>query len=320
MNKISMSIFLIVLIACLYILIRNLELERAQEAFAVIIAAAVAVVIFVTLKSESIGFSFPYDMFFNKETNTPVFFDDIFAFRIRNLNTEVSWNKFTAEESWKEKIKKLGDGPDRHRAIAQHLFEVNLIQRLSSLYYHNWDIEAYAWKTALSYSERTHPEKIKQSNVKIYTALELKNIFKDNIFINHILLLPNNQLVLPKGTKLIVKRDAKNTTTLIQFKHKSFDASIEFSGSFNWSVGLGSISEILKISAEEAQKRYAGLETNIILKAKFNPGIVGYSDMQKYKKWVQQMFKILKNDFDAELLWREIQDELLLKHIISDQK
>ena len=55
MNRISMIIFVVVLIGCLYVLIRNLELERAQEAFAIIIAAAVAVVIFVSLKSETIA-------------------------------------------------------------------------------------------------------------------------------------------------------------------------------------------------------------------------------------------------------------------------
>jgi len=316
-----MIIFVVILIGCLYILIRNLELERAQEAFAVIIAAAVAVVIFVTLKSETIGVSFPYDMFFEKETNSPVFFNDIVAFRIRNLNTGVIWNEFIAEKEWQKKIEKLGSGPDLQRIIAQNLFEANLIQRLSSLYYYNWDIETYAWKTALSYSERTHPESNKKPNVKIYTTSELKNIFKGNIFIDHILLLPpNNQLVLPKGTELIVKRDTKNKTTLIQFRHKSFDASMEFSNNFSWSVGLGSLSDILKIPTKEAQRRYAGLETNIILKAKFRPGIVGYSDMQKYKKWLEQMFKILRNDFDAELLWREIKDDLVLKHMSSDQK
>lgn len=72
-----------------------------------------------------------------KKLICPYFFDDVFAYRIRNSKAEIIWNKFTAEKDWKEKIEKIGGGPEQHRLISQNLFEVSLIERLSSLYYHN---------------------------------------------------------------------------------------------------------------------------------------------------------------------------------------
>lgn len=319
MNKMILLFILIFIVAvCLAILIINIELERAQQALAIVIAAAVAVTIFVFLKSETIDISFPCDFFFDKETSSPLFFTDIFAYRRRNLGATI-WSKFTERKDWREELKKLGDGITQQKAIARNLFEAILLEKMSSLYYHHWNIKAHSWRTAVSYSGRISPETDNMSNVKIYTKSELQKIFRDNIFINDILFL-TDKLVLPKGTKLIVERDNKNMTTLVQFKHKIFEVSIEFSGNFHYSVGLGSLGGVLKISPEEAQKRYASLETDIIFKAKFNRWFSGSSKMKQYMRWIKQMFKILRDDFDGELLWKEIQDELLFEHAIETKK
>ncbi|MCQ9207427.1 MAG: hypothetical protein NG740_06090 [Omnitrophica bacterium] len=312
----------IILLICLFILVRNRELERAQQALAIIIAAAIAVTFFVILKSDAIETSFPCDFFFDKETNAPLFFSGIFAYRRRNLGATI-WSEFTKRKNWKEELQKLGDGITQQKAIAQNLFEAILLEELLFLYSRHWNIKADTWRTTVSYSSSVHSEigkEIKPTDVTIYSRARIKEIFKDNIFIEDILLY-RNDFKVPKGTRLTVKRDKKKMTTLIQFQHKTFDgnfaASIEFSGNRHWTTGIGSLGELLKISPEEAQKKYASLEVTAILKAKFNPSIFGSSKMKYYKKWIEIMFKKLRNKFDGELLWRETQDEFLFKHIVE---
>lgn len=315
-------ILIIILAVCLSILIKNIELERAQEAFAIVIAAAVAVTIFVVLKSEKTEITFPYNVFFDKETSSPLFIRDIYTYNRKNLNAELVWGNFTKRENWKGELKKFGDGTTQQIAIGQNLFEAVFLERLLSLYRFHWNIKIHNWNTALGYSGQWGPEngeKVKQADVKIYSKEDLQAIFKDNIFVKDIGIY-NNKLVLPKGTKLTVKRDTKNWTTLVQFQHRNFDVSIDFSGSRHWMVGLGSLGELLKITPEEAQKKYAGLEVVIILKAKFRSGPFGFSKTKEYKKWIETMFAILRNEFDGELLWKEIKEELLLKHIAGTDK
>jgi len=314
-------VLIIVVAACLAILIVNIEIERAQQALSIVIAAAVAVTIFVLLKSETVDISFPCNFFFDKENSSPLFFNDIFAYRRRNLGATI-WSKFTKRKDWREELKKLGEGITQQKAISQNLFEAILLEKLSSLYRSHWNIRASTWRTAMGQSGRIGPEiekGIKQPVGKLYSKEEIREIFKDNIFIDDIQFYGDN-LILPKGTKLTIKRDAKNMTTLIRFKHRIFDASIEFSGSQMWGVGLGSLGELVNISPKEAQEKYAGLEATIILKARFRPGPFGFSRMKQYKRWVETMFAILKNDFGAELLWKEIQDESLFKHIVETDK
>lgn len=182
-------ILIIILVVCLTILIKNIELERAQEAFAIVIAAAVAVTIFVVLKSEKTEISFPYNVFFDKETSSPLFFRDIYTCRRKNLNTELAWGNFTKRENWREELKKFGDGTTQQIVIGQNLFEAVFLERLLSLYRFHWNIKIHNWNTAMGYSGQWGPEngeKDKQDDVKIYTKEDLQTIFKENIFIRDI--------------------------------------------------------------------------------------------------------------------------------------
>lgn len=331
MNKFLWTIVLLFAGALFYLIYINRAHAKIQEAVMVTIIALIATVLGVVFfggETEEIKKTISVASFVSLEQKKPVFFTAPILINYL-MQQGIIWSDFERNHPGlaSKAMKALPQSTDDLNMLTG-LHAIAIMQYLGRSYHFNWDILETrhvlpGFALQIGQALNTNP---KDKNT--FESAELIEIFKSNKFNESLKNI--SQLTLPKGTsiKYIQPSGQFKQHQIIISKKFSFVITIKLYFS-TYFAGLGKVANYIGITEPtnvwnvnwEERDKFGTAIITINCNAEFYPFKSGNPEVQRYKKWIQNLFDNLYEEFDWSICNHKMKDyneELAHQKIISD--
>jgi len=331
MNKLSWGIVIGIACVLVYLIYLNRAHAKIQEAIIVAITGVLAVVfgvVFFGTKNKEIDKNIATVSFVSLEQKKPVFFTAPILLHYF-MNQGIIWADFERNHSNEAKnlMEALPKNMDGLEMLAD-LQAVALIYYLGQSYHFNWDM-IYTKKVLPGFiSKRGMALNTDPKDKKVFSSKKLVQIFKQNKFCESLQQI--HQLTLPKNTNLKYipySKENKKCQILIS-KRFAFEITITLYFS-SYSAGIGKVADYIGLTEPtnvwhvnwEERDKFGTAVVTIECYAKFFTLKSGNPEVQRYKRWIENLFDNLYEEFDWSVCnesMREYNEELANQKIVSD--
>lgn len=330
-NKFSWAIVICFVCALVYLIYINRAHPKIQEAITVAIAGLFAVVlgvIFLGGETKEIKKMISVVSFVSLEKKKPVVFTAPVLIRY-HMHQGITWSEF--EKNHPQQDTKLMENlPEstEELSIFAELLAVVFMQYLGQSYDSNWDvlktIRVLPGATSiLGQGLNTNPKDKKRFDSTELREIFSSNKFKDSLSKIHRLTLPKGTVIKyitssenPKNHQIIISKKFSFTTT-INIYFSAYRAGLEKVANY---IGITEPSNIWNINWKERNK-FGMVAVTVACNAKFFPLKSGNPELQLYKRWLENMFDNLYEEFDWSVCqnsMREYFEELANQKIVSE--
>lgn len=331
MNKFSWGIFIGIACALAYFVYLNRAHAKIQEAIIVAVTGGLAVVfgvVFFGTENKEIYKNIATVSFVSLEQKRPVFFTAPILMHYL-MHQGIIWSDF--EQNHSNEAKKLMAALPQNTdglEILTDLQAIALIHHLGRSYHFDWDLIHTKEVLPGIISKRGIGLNTDPKDKKVFSSEKLVQIFQQNKFCESLQQI--HQLTLPKGTSLTYipySKESKKSQILISKKF-AFDITIILYFS-SYSAGLGKVANYIGFSEPtnvwhinwEERDKFGTAVVTIDCHAKFFPLKSGNPKVQRYKKWINNLFDNLYEELDWSVCnesMREYNEELAHQKTVSD--
>jgi hypothetical protein len=330
MNKFLWA-FVLVFIGALFFLIYTNRAHQNIQQIVIALIGLIATVLGVFLfgdKIQAIKKTISVVSFVSIEQKKPVFpiapvLNEYF------MHQGTIWSDFERDhpDLASEAMKKLPQSTDDLNILTE-IHAIAIMQYLGRSYHSDWDILEIAHVLPGFASYRGQGLNTNPKDKTTYDSAELVEIFKSNIFNESLKNI--SQLTLPKGThiKYIQPSGELKQHQIIISKKYSFVITIQLYFS-TYSAGLGKVANYVGVTKPtnvwnvnwEERDKYGTAVVTIKCTAKFPFYKSGNPEVQRYQKWIQNLFENMYEEFDWSICnnkMKEYNEELAHQVIIND--
>ena len=321
---------IVILMACALggFIILNRGHAKIQEALIIAFTAMLSVVLGVLLfGTEKIEKNISTVTFLSLEQKKPVFFTAPILVHYC-MQQGIMWGEFERNHAGEAK-KLVGDLPtgDGNLNMLQDFQAIALMNYLKRSFVFHWDM-VHTKKvlpgvlSTVGSSQNADPK-----DKKTITSEQLVQIFKQNKFCDS--LRKVHQITVPKGTeiKYIPSSEENRTTQILISKKFAFEIKITFSQSCYY-AGLGTVGNYTGLTEPtnvwgvnwENQDKFATAVVDVKCEAEFFALKSGNPKVLRYKKWIENLFDNLHEEFDWSVCNENMQkynEELAHQRIVS---
>jgi hypothetical protein len=329
-NKFSWTIVICLVCALGYFIYINREHSKIHEAITVAIAGLFAVVfgvIFLGGEKKEIKKMISSVSFVSLEKKEPVFLAAPILYEY-HMWQSIIWTEFQRNHAQhaSQLLKSLPEDT-KEFSLFTELLAVAVMQYLGRSYNSDWDVLKTirvlpGEKSILGQGLNTNPK-----DKKRFDSTELREIFSANKFKDSLDRI--NRLTLPKGTviKYITSSENPQNHQIVISKKFSFTATINIYFT-SYGVGLGKVANYIGITKPsniwnvnwKERDKFGMVAVTIDCNAKFCSLKSGNPKLQLYKRWLENMFDNLYEEFDwsvCQNAMKEHFEELAHQQVIN---